>query len=168
MGAQEPDWFLRFEAMKFRQQLSVWSARLWLAASTARPTMPDCVKETFFVAGIPTGASHLHDLLTIICVSTRHMIHFKQDGCSAISADEARYLALLASASHGNTERCIAKLLEHWLPPAAARLAVQPARGLAHSVFVQLAPPIRLIVSDRESCDTSRRLMSNRGISLLH
>ena len=54
-------------------------------------------------------------------------------GCRMLSADEGRVLQLVAMLQRRHAADALV-ILQHWLAPAAARLALKPARALAEGL----------------------------------
>lgn len=159
---------LRFEALTFRDQLLLWSARTWILASPERPTLPPRVREAFQVAGVAEAADSLHELLSIISTSAHRTINFKPVACPMVAPEEARFLTLLYAAKEPAAANYACELLAGWVPPAAARLAHAAARTLAVRVFETLE-------SSDPACtpgvDTDTRPVQSSpdpGLSLLH
>lgn len=130
--------YLRFDSLKFRDQLVLWAARHWIAASSTRPTMPPLVTEAFKVAGIPEATDYLHEALTIVSTRARRTILFCPVDCQTVSNEEARFLTLLTLVRQGGCEECAMKLLLRWVPAPAAFLARVAMRGLSLSVVREL------------------------------
>lgn len=131
MGDCPPESHVRFETLKFCDQLLLWAARMWIAASTTRPTMPSRVGEAFGLAGVSKALASLHELLTMIRVANGHSIGFQPVCCPLVAPAEARFLTILTAARVESCEEYALELLLEWVPPAAARIALSSVHELA-------------------------------------
>ena len=157
---------LCFSSLRFRDQFALWSTRMWITASSREPHMPARVREAFAVAGIGDAAESLHALLSILATNAHRTLHFRPVGCPRVSAEEARFLTLLTAARERAAEDRALQLLAEWLPPAAARLALEAARPLAHRLLVAARPGDPEDTSDFRVGPTLSS--PDPGIALLH
>jgi hypothetical protein len=82
-------------------------------------------------------------LFGIVAVAARHPIDVRCRHCTSLSRDEGRFLQLVGLLQHGRTFDA-RDVLCGWLPPAAMRLAILPAKGLATSLArARLLVPLR-------------------------
>ncbi len=132
---------LRCDLLTFHDQFLIWATRNWVMASTSCPTLPPIVREGFGVAGAVEAADDLHQLLSIITVSAVRVIQLKPPGCRILSPDEARFLTLMTAARCETCDADTISLFRDWLPPAAARHALWPARRLAWATFEKIGSP---------------------------
>jgi len=145
MSASPQTSCLRFDSLKFRDQLVLWAAREWIAASSEGPTMPTLVQEAFDVAGVPEATALLHATLTIISTGARRTILFSPAGSPMVCAEEARFLTLLMLARTDGCDAYATQLLLQWVPVPVALRARTVVRDLAQCVFVELG-------SDADAC----------------
>lgn len=132
---------LRCDLLTFHDQFLLWSTRHWVSASVLMPTMPPLVREAYTVAGLPETPDDLHELLTIITTAALRAIHLKPPCSTSLSSDEAHFLTLMTAARCETRDADTISLFRHWLPPAAARLALAPSRRLVEATFAKLGSP---------------------------
>ena len=163
-----PDSRVRFDTLTHRNQLLLWSARMWVTASSQRPSMPPCIREAFDITGVPEAAESLHELLSIITTGADRTIHFRPVNSPMVSPEEARFLTLLAAAKERAAEPYAYELLVSWMPPAAARLALAAARDLATQVFEHLTPSGAVSAKKGNIRNRPDHTSPDPGLSLLH
>ena len=168
MSASTQTSCLRLDSLKFRDQLVVWAARHWIAASSERPTMPSLVQEAFDVAGIPEATPLLHAALTIISTGARKTIHFSPPGCAMVSAEEARFLTLLTLARTDGCHACTSKLLLEWVPEPVALRAHAVVRDLAECIFVEFGSRTSASSRSIQPDNSSPGLWPDPGIARVH
>lgn len=139
--------------------------RLWLLRHlTTEPEVPDW-REGFRVAGVPQGGALAFDgLLTLMTGRDLAELDLRCPNCPGLSLEEARLIALLAALQRGEEDlaRALAGL---WLPPALARLAMNPAGQLARALLAAGLPLQGCGVSQRVSAG---RQGGDRGLRLVH
>ncbi len=158
----------RFDALPFRDQLVLWSARMWITASVERPVMPARVEQAFEVAGVPEAAPSLHQLLTIISTAAHRTVEFHPVPCPMLADEEARFLLLITAARNSSCHAYAFRLLLRWVPPAAARLALAPASTLAVATFGRLASPRERAAPGEAQQDRRLFVPADPGISRVH
>jgi len=93
-------------------------------------------------SGADAGLS-LHAILRNTTLAAGRPVDVRCPTCPGLSPDEARLLEALAWLQRDIAEPAAAALGD-WLPPAALRLSMNPARGLAHSLLAaELILPLR-------------------------
>ncbi|MGF1641880.1 MAG: hypothetical protein ACFCUO_13110 [Rhodospirillales bacterium] len=172
MAGSGDDALFRFDTLRFRDQLVLWAARMWIEASAARPTFPDAVEEAFALAEVPEAGPLLHDLLTILTTTAHRTVFFNPAGCPLVSSEEACFLSMLAAARQDGCDACALRLLGRWVPAGAARRALGSARDLA-LLTVRRLQPRRVDVDDRSQAAARggrgpTTPSPDPGVSLLH
>jgi hypothetical protein len=79
------------------------------------------------------GAPALDALLRIIATTAQRSLDIRCMRCAHLGADEAALLQML-SLLQGRRQEPAWAILAHWLPRAAARLALGPAEGFARAM----------------------------------
>ncbi len=130
--------------------------------------MPALVREAFDMAGVPEATPLLHATLTIISTGARQTILFSHPACPTVSAEEARFLTLLALARTDGCDACVSKLLLQWVPGPVALRALAVVRDLAECIFVEFGS--RASASPRPGGfdDPSPSLWPDPGITRVH
>lgn len=104
-------------------------------------------------------------LLRVVVTATRRPLDVRCLHCPKLGYDEGRLLQIISLFQH---QRCkeAAAVLESWLPPAACRLAVSPACGLAKGLQrADLVIPLRRNVTVRIP---PHQLRIHPGLMLVH
>lgn len=102
--------------------------------------------------------------LRVVAAASRRPLDVRCPQCPNLGYDEGRLLQITSLFQHRRYEEAAA-VLESWLPPAACRLAVSPATGLAKALQqAGLVIPARQSVIDEIS---AHHLQANPGLMLV-
>ena len=116
------------------------------------------------LGGIADGALAFDGLLTLLTGRDLAELDLRCPNCPGLSLEEARLIAVLAALQRGEEDlaRALAGL---WLPPALARLAMNPAGRLARALLAAGLPLQGCGLSQRVSAG---RQGGDRGLTLVH
>ncbi|HWB50718.1 MAG TPA: hypothetical protein VG651_16540 [Stellaceae bacterium] len=117
--------------------------RLWRSGAND-PDRPEYWARAFRAAGIATGgAPAFGSLMRVVAGAARHPLDVRPRACRRLGRDEDLLLRLI-SMLQGDRRGEASRLLDVWLPPAAAGLATRPAEALAMALAgVGLVVPLR-------------------------
>ncbi len=118
------------EALRFAEQFTVWAIRVWVKAVQGKAPPGRLLEEGFEVAGCEAALSPLHGLMRTLAVAAERSIDVRCINCRHVSPDEVSFLRAIAGFQRG----CYgegAMLIAGYLPPAAARTAIDHAAALA-------------------------------------
>ncbi len=105
-------------------------------------------------------------LFGIVAAAARRPLDVRCRHCTGLSGDEGRFLQFVGLLQHGRVFDA-RDLLCDWLPPAAMRLAILPAKGLATSLArARLLVPLRGPDLARQAPGAKRQTHS--GSPLVH
>jgi len=91
-------------------------------------------REGFAAAGLGCGAlSGFDTLMLIVSTAALRPLDVRCLRCTKLGQDEGLFLQLLATLQQHRADLAAA-VLGQWLPPAAARAALEPAQGLADAL----------------------------------
>jgi hypothetical protein len=112
----------------------------WCAPGEHHPDWRDGLS----AAGIgETGVPAFHALFTLVATTPRRALDVRCRHCRRLGHDEGLLLRLISLLQSGWAPDASA-ILEDWLPPAAARMAMLPAHGLADAMKTKgLVVPLR-------------------------
>lgn len=119
-----------FRAQSFAAQFAIWATRIWVAAVKRHESPSPMLDQAFAAAGAAPALPHLHSLLRTVATAALRSIDIRCPSCAYVSPDEAALVRLIDAFQRGALGEA-AMLLSDWLPPAAARLAIDQARALA-------------------------------------
>lgn len=106
-------------------------------------------------------------LLGILAAAARRPLDVRCRHCMGLGSDEGRFLQLVGSLQHGRMFDA-RDLLCDWLPPAAMRLAIVPAKSLAASLArARLLVPLREPVAAAHHVRSLMR-QTHAGSALVH
>ena len=141
--------------------------RLWAAPHRAPAERHPDWRAGFRAAGIAQdGAAAFEGLFRIVASAGRRKLDFRCQRCAGLGSDEALLLQLLMLLQRARWEEA-AVILADWLPPAASRMAMVPAIGLAGVLAAAgLVVPLRHC----EAAEIHRRVPAAqiRGCELVH
>lgn len=109
--------------------------RLWVDAFKNDEDPLNCLRRLFGRPGAADPALSLHTILRNTTLSALRSIDVRCRKCPGLSPDEARLLDCLAWLQREMPEPATAALAA-WLPPAALRLSLDAARGLASGLML--------------------------------
>jgi len=120
--------------LRTAELLLVSTVRLFVAVGS-EPTVP--VRDWrggLKAAGVgrEAGASFL-SLFTFLAVTPRRPLDMRCLHCTTLGHDEALLLRMISLLQHNQCSEAL-EVLRDWLPPAAARMALLPAEGLAQAL----------------------------------
>ena len=111
------------------EQIVLGATRLWVARHR-RGAPPGPVLDRFFAFWNAEAAAASHDaLMRHSAVAAHRTIAVHNVECSCLSKDEERLAHAVAYVQRRWT-RDAARILHHWLPPAAVRLTLPALQGL--------------------------------------
>lgn len=146
--------------------LLVGTLRLYAIPSPARHKDDVVWTRGLIAAGIAaTAVPAFHGLFAIAASAGSRPLEVGHPRCRRLAQDEARLLQLTSLLQQRRAEMAMAILAE-WLPPAAARLALAPARQLAAALTMGgLTVPLR----HEEAADIVRAVgtYADRGLVLV-
>lgn len=101
-------------------------------------------RDGFRAAGIHnTGIPSFEALFSIIGVAARRCLDVRHIHCPILGLDEERLIQLVGFLQQAQPKQAF-DILSDWLFPAAARMAIDPAKGLANALAsVGLTIPMR-------------------------
>ncbi len=124
-----------FHDLSFSSQLVLWAARMWVRARTGEGHIHTLLRDSFRLAGAREAHVALDGVLTILDATSAKPIEFRRPECKKVSVDELRLLCILAVLQSDKEDGAARFLLSAWIPPAAARLAVEQGRAMADILF---------------------------------
>lgn len=140
--------------------------RLWVAPIRDPKGMHPDWRDGFFAARIEEMAVPAFDaLFKILKAATRRPLDIRPTNGRYLGADEAWILQAIGSLQSGR-EAEAAMILAAWLPPAAVRMALLPARGLATALA---RAELKLPLQSREAATVWKvsAAYPDRGLSLV-
>jgi hypothetical protein len=138
-------------SLRTAELLVVTTLRLWVAPHRAPQVRHPDWRGGLDAARIAAPAATSFDaLLRILAACASRRLDVRCPRCRELGEDEARLLRLLRSLQSDRREPAAA-ILDLWLPPAAARMALGPAAGFAHALaeaglFIPPRPPVPAVV----------------------
>jgi hypothetical protein len=122
----------------------VSSLRLWVLPHRDPTGIHPDWRGGFVAADIDDfGAPAFDQLFQIVAAAARRSLDVRCQRCARLGGDEGFLLQLLSLLQRERTEAAAA-ILGDWLPPAAARLALLPAKGFAAALMEGgLSIPVR-------------------------
>lgn len=80
-----------------------------------------------------TGTPCFEALLSIVRVAARRCLDVRHIHCPILGLDEERFIQLVGFLQQAQSKQAF-DILSDWLFPAAARMAIEPATGLANAL----------------------------------
>lgn len=152
--------------LKTAENLLVLTLRLFaLACCEPDGRYPDW-RDGLRVGNLPgcTPAA-FESLLRVVVAAARRPLDVRRLECPRLGYDEARLLQIVSLLQHRRRAAAEA-VLESWVPPAACRLAISPAMGLAAALrLADLVVPLRPCAP---MAVPSHQLHANPGLGLVH
>lgn len=91
-------------------------------------------RDGFRAAGIHNSAVPCFEaLFSIVGIAARRCLDIRQVDCPILGLDEVRLIQLMNHLQQDQTNQAFA-ILSDWLFPTAARMAMEPAKGLADAL----------------------------------
>jgi hypothetical protein len=142
--------------------LVVASLRLWaLPFKYPRESHPDW-RAGFCAAGIEDEGAPAFDILfRIVLQSAKRPLDVRCPCCAQLGKDEAWLLQLASLLQRERLEEA-AGVLAEWLPPAALRMAMLPAKSFADALSAG-----RLRIPLRHASAAARASYADRGLALV-
>lgn len=141
--------------------------RLWAAPHRAPAERHPDWRDGFAAVGIGAdGAGAFDTLFRIVLSAARRPLDVRCRHCARLGTDEAGLLQMAMLLQRARRTEAAA-ILDDWLPPAAARMAMVPAEGFARAVAeAGLVVPLRHC----EAADIHCRVPAAqiRGCELVH
>jgi hypothetical protein len=132
----EPDYppRTRVAALRTAELLVITTLRLWVAPLRDPGRDHPDWRGGLEAAGLAAGAAAAFDtLMRILAGCARQRLDVRCPRCPELGADEAR-CQQLTRALQADRWQVAGAILDLWLPPAAARMAMVPAAGLARAL----------------------------------
>lgn len=117
-------------ALEDCERLIVWACRYWLACRRARRDPMPLLRDVFGDNGARDAALSVDAVLRILGAAADRAVELRCTACPRLSADEMCLLAAVAALQQG-AQTTARALLEGWLVPRLAEMALVPLRGLA-------------------------------------
>ena len=119
------------DALRVAELVLVTTLRLFVAVEWQRPGPAPDWRGGLQAAGIaPAGADSFLALCRFLAVAARRPLDLRCPHCATLGRDEILLLRLISLLQHGRHADAQA-ILQDWLPPTGARMAMLPAQGLA-------------------------------------
>lgn len=117
--------------LRTAEMFGVCAARLWVASYCGAPGQVPDWRVGFVAARVQDSPTAAFDVLFgIIAAGARRKLDIRCPSCRALGADEAALLQAI-SLLQGDRLADARLILADWLPPAAARGALVPAKAFA-------------------------------------
>jgi hypothetical protein len=118
------------DRLPFAAQFAIWAARAWVTALKLEQPFAVVSGGTFAKFDLLPAEKALDAFFSIVAGSAARQIDIRCLKCRHVSPDERIFQRALMTAQAGNTF-AVYTALRDWLPPAAARLGLQPLMTLA-------------------------------------
>ena len=115
------------------QQLVVWSARIWVSSTNLQRPVLDKLEQAYAFAGVAEIARDIDELFCVVAAGARGCLGFGGPHCPRVHPVEAAFINCL-SAFQSDMPACASHILQGMVKPAAARMAVAPARRWAQAL----------------------------------
>ena len=112
----------RFHQLRFVEQFTLWSVRMWLRAYCRGSELFSTLHEAFDVLGISDARRSFDSGMAILAVGTHRELLFLGIDSQYISRDEMDFLKLLNAFQQGETDPALARM-NVWLPVSGSRIA---------------------------------------------
>ena len=124
----------RLDQLQAPEAFIVVAMRLWAAHLRGGPGGYSDWREGFRIAGLEDHGIPAFEAFTrILRIAATRALDVRLLGCAGLGQDEAWFLQHLGALQFDQRVEAQA-ILEDWMPPSAARLALEPAQGLADAL----------------------------------
>jgi len=138
---------MRFGQLKFAEQFTLWSVRMWLRAYCRGTELFAILHEAFDVLGVSEARPSFDDGMATLAVGTHRELLFLGIDSQYISQDEMDFLEVLAAFQQDERDRAQVRL-NVWLPVSGSRIA-----GAAFAEFAQLLVNRGLLIGNDRGVD---------------
>lgn len=121
---------IEVETLSFAEQFVVWAVRAWVDGYKSGRGQAGLLREGFALAGAADGWLLIEELMSILAAAARRPLDVRCLACRMLGDDEAPLLAAVGGLQQSDTVPALA-LTSEWLPPEAARAALDLLRRLA-------------------------------------
>ncbi len=115
---------------RFAAQFAIWAARIWVDAVKRGGSTTPLLDQAFAAANASAALPHLRGLFRTLATAATRSIDIRCPTCIHTSPDELALIRLIGAFQSGHFGEG-AMLVSDWLPPAAARLAIDQALAYA-------------------------------------
>lgn len=146
-----PEPGVEIETLSFSEQFLVWSVRAWVDGYKAGTGRAGLLREGFALAGAADGWLLVEELMSIIASTAKRPLDMRCLACRTLGEDEAPLLAAIAGLQQEDEAPAVVTV-GTWLPPSAARVALELLTRLARELRqagMRLPAPMPIWVPDR-------------------
>lgn len=123
-----------FNHLPFCEQLLIWAARKWAEMPENDSSLHKTLQTAFRLAKVPEAYVALDGFLTILFATTTQTIDFCPHKSQEISADEYRFLAVVAALQVSGNRNVAETLVAAWMPLAAQRIGLEQCELLSRNL----------------------------------
>lgn len=123
-----------FNRLPFCEQLLLWAVRKWVETPQDDNNLHKTLQTAFRLAKAPDAYVALDGFLTVLFTSTTQTIDFRPHRSQEISADEYRFLALIATLQGSGNGKGAGALMATWMPQAAQRIGLEQCELLSREL----------------------------------
>ena len=123
-----------FNHLPFCEQLLIWAARKWSEKPEDESNLHKTLQTAFRLAKAPEAYVALDGFLTVLFATTMQTIDFRSHKSQEVSADEYRFLAVVAALQASDNRKAAETLVAAWMPPAAQRIGLEQCELLSRDL----------------------------------